>query len=155
MWARQEQPSHARDSQSFSTEPPATPPRTTAAAGSCVGSSLLIKGDITASEDLILQGRVVGTISLPAHVLTIGPEATIAAEIGAHAVLIDGSLDGNVTASDRVEIRASGRMNGDVVCQKVIMNEGSEFSGRVDMRRSFTNAGILPEGERRHAQANG
>ena len=118
------------------------------------GSSLLIKGHISAGEDLILQGRIEGKVSLPGHVLTIGPEAQISAEILARTLIIQGSLTGNVTATERFEIRPNGRMTGDVSCPSVVMTEGSEFSGRVDMRRSFAPGDGPPkDGERRRERS--
>ena len=118
------------------------------------GSSLLIKGHISAGEDLILQGRIEGKVSLPGHVLTIGPEAQISAEILARTLIIQGSLTGNVTATERFEIRPNGRMTGDVTCPSVVMTEGSEFSGRVDMRRSFAPGDGPPkDGERRRERS--
>lgn len=118
------------------------------------GSSLLIKGHISAGEDLILQGRIEGKVSLPGHVLTIGPEAQISAEILARTLIVQGSLTGNVTATERFEIRPNGKMTGDVTCPSVVMTEGSEFSGRVDMRRSFAQGDGPPkDGERRRERS--
>jgi len=118
------------------------------------GSSLLIKGHISAGEDLILQGRIEGKVSLPGHVLTIGPEAQISAEILARTLIIQGSLTGNVTATERFEIRPNGRMTGDVTCPSVVMTGGSEISGRVDMRRSFAPGDGPPkDGERRRERS--
>jgi cytoskeletal protein CcmA (bactofilin family) len=119
------------------------------------GSSLFIKGQISAGEDLTLQGRIEGKVSLPGHVLTIGPEAQIAAEILARTLIVQGSLTGNVTATERFEIRPNGKMTGDVTCPSVVMAEGSEFSGRVDMRRSFTQSDGPPkDGERRRERSS-
>ena len=114
------------------------------------GGSLLIKGEISASEDLVLHGQVHGTVSLPDHMLTIGSHADVSAEITARALIVDGSLNGNVAATERFEIRPGGRMKGDVTCPSVVMSEGAEFTGRVDMRRRFGKADGPPvDGERR------
>jgi cytoskeletal protein CcmA (bactofilin family) len=100
-----------------------------------MGASLVIKGELTGAEDLVIDGRVEGKVSLPGHLLTIGPQAKVLAEVVAKAVIIQGSVTGNVTASDRFEIRGGGSMTGDLTSPKVIMAEGSEFRGRVDMKR--------------------
>jgi cytoskeletal protein CcmA (bactofilin family) len=130
---------------------PDSPPKTAAApAVPNAGSSIRVKGEISASEDLVLHGRIEGKVSLPDHVLTIGPQAQITAEILARTLIIQGSMTGNVTATERFEIRPNGRMTGDVTCPSVVMNEGSEFSGRVDMRRSFAHPdGVPKDGDRR------
>lgn len=114
------------------------------------GSSLLIKGDISASEDLELYGRVEGNVSLPGHVLTIGPKAELQGQIVTRALIVQGLVTGNVAATERFEIRPGGRMKGDVTSPNVVMSEGSEFTGRVDMRRNFASPDGPPtEGERR------
>ena len=99
-----------------------------------LGSSLVIKGELTGSEDLLIEGRLEGKIVLPEHRVTIGPHARISAEVVAKTVIIEGLLTGNVTASERFEIRAGGHMTGDLVSPKVVMAEGSDFRGSVDMR---------------------
>jgi cytoskeletal protein CcmA (bactofilin family) len=153
MWKRDEQQKSTSDGKPLTASPvaspappspspsvsaPDTPARTVAApAGANLGSSLFLKGEISGSEDLVLYGRVEGKVSVPGHVLTIAPNAQISAEVLARTMIIHGSMTGNVTATERFEIRSTGRMMGDVTCPSVVMSEGSEFSGRVDMRRSF------------------
>ena len=126
----------------------------TAAAARAVanpGGSLQIKGAVSASEDLVLYGRLEGSVSLPGCQLTIAPQAELLAEIAARALIVHGSVTGNVAATDRFEIRPGGRMQGDVTCPSVVMSEGSHFTGRVDMRRSFGKTDGSPvNGERRH-----
>lgn len=171
MWKRDEQQKSASDvKQSPVVAPPPPPSPPASAAPSAApntattsvpapipqkpGSSLFIKGHISAGEDWILQGRIEGKVSLPGHVLTIGPEAQVSAEIVARTVIIQGTLTGNVTATERFEIRPNGKMTGDVTCPSVVMTEGSEFSGRVDMRRSFSQTDSPPkEGERRRERS--
>lgn len=119
-------------------QPPAAPPVApvpTARAVVSSGSSLVFKGDLSGSEDLVIEGKVEGKISLPGHLLTIGSQANISADVAAKAVIIHGTINGNVTATERFEIKTGGRMNGDLVSPKVVMAEGSEFRGRVDMGR--------------------
>jgi len=156
MWKRDEQPKPASPAPpspaaAAPTPQPDSPPKTVAAqAVPNDGRSIRVKGEISASEDLVLHGRIEGKVSLPGHVLTIGPQAQITAEILARTLIVQGSMNGNVTATERFEIRPNGRMTGDVTCPSVVMNEGSEFSGRVDMRRSFAQAEAVPkDGDRR------
>src|SRR3989442_15049149 len=80
-----------------------------------LGKSVVIKGELSGSEDLILYGQMEGSIRLPDHTLTIGPHADIKAEISAKAVVIMGAVTGNVTAGEKVDIRATGSGTGDIV----------------------------------------
>jgi cytoskeletal protein CcmA (bactofilin family) len=98
------------------------------------GSTLVLKGELSGSEDLILEGHVEGKVSLPEHVLTIGPGATVTAEVVARVVVLHGTLSGNVSATERVELRASGRMTGDLVSPRVIISDGATFNGRLETR---------------------
>jgi cytoskeletal protein CcmA (bactofilin family) len=109
---------------------PYAPPAPTKAKG----SSLVIKGELSGSEDLAIEGRVEGKVSLPEHVLTIGLGAEVAAEIVARVVIVHGAVTGNITAFERVEVKATGRMNGDLVSPKVQMSDGATFSGRLETR---------------------
>ena len=103
------------------------------------GASLRLKGDIHGSEDLVLHGRVEGKVSLPGHTLTVGTGAEVLADIVARTLIVNGSVTGNVAATERFEIRTGGRMNGTLTCPNVIMSEGSEFTGGIDMRRNIAN----------------
>jgi len=146
MWNREEpqQSAQPNDPSKVATRPTtSTPPQPItvtpvpiARVLAAMGASLLIKGELTGSEDILIEGRVEGKIAFPGHLVTIGAQAKISAEVVAKAVIIQGTLTGNVTASERFEIRAGGSMAGDLVSPKVVMAEGSEFSGRVDMRRA-------------------
>jgi cytoskeletal protein CcmA (bactofilin family) len=94
---------------------------------------MTIKGELTASEDLTLHGQMDGRVTLPDHTLTIGPEADIRAEINAGAVVIMGAVVGNVTASKRVEIRATGSVTGDISSPGLAIDDGGLVIGKVQM----------------------
>ena len=93
---------------------------------------------------MVLHGRVEGKVSLPGHMLTVGPDADVSAEILARVLIIEGSVTGDVAAKERFEIRTGGRMKGNVVCPNVVMSEGSEFTGGVDMRRKLNTTDTAP-----------
>ena len=99
-----------------------------------LGKSLLIKGELSASEDLTLYGDMEGTIAVPDHTLSIGPHANIGASISARAVVIMGTVTGNVTARERIEIRATGSVTGDIATSGLVVAEGGRLNGKVDMR---------------------
>src|SRR5262245_17519896 len=103
-----------------------------------IGKSIVIKGELTGSEDLTIEGNVEGTIQLRDHVLTIGPNGKIKAQIFAKAVIVQGEVNGNVTASDKVDIRDNGSVDGDIVSPRVAIAEGAHFRGSVDMQRKGT-----------------
>ena len=100
-----------------------------------IGKSVIIKGDLSGSEDLTIEGQVEGKIELRDNVLTIGPNASIKAQILAKAVVIQGAVHGNVSASDKIEIRDAGSVDGDLSAPRVAIADGAHFRGSIDMQR--------------------
>ena len=98
-----------------------------------LGKSLVIKGELSASEDLTLYGQMEGTITLPDHTLSIGPHANISASISAKAVVIMGAVTGSVTARERIEILATGSVTGDITSPRLVVAEGGHLRGKVEM----------------------
>ena len=98
------------------------------------GKSVVIKGELTASEDLTIEGKVEGKIELKDHVLTIGPNGKITAELFAKVLVVLGEVNGNIAASEKVEIRDGGSVEGDIVSPRVAIAEGAHFRGSVDMQ---------------------
>ena len=95
--------------------------------------SLNLKGELSASEDLTLYGQMEGSVTLPDHTLTIGSAANIKASIFAKAVVIMGAVTGNVTAGEKVEIRATGSVTGDLASPSLVVTEGGHLRGKVEM----------------------
>lgn len=100
-----------------------------------IGKSVVIKGELNGSEDLTIEGHVEGTIQLREHVLTIGPNGKIKAQVFAKSVIVLGEVTGNVTASEKVDIRDNGSVDGDIISPRVAIAEGAHFRGSVDMQR--------------------
>ena len=100
-----------------------------------IGKSVVIKGELNGSEDLTIEGHVEGTIQLRDHVLTIGPNGRIKAQVFAKSVIVLGEVNGNVTASEKVDIRDNGSVDGDIISPRVAIAEGAHFRGSVDMQR--------------------
>jgi cytoskeletal protein CcmA (bactofilin family) len=98
-----------------------------------IGKSVVIKGELNGSEDLTIEGHVEGKIELRDHVLTIGPNGKIKAELFAKAVVVLGEVKGNVTATEKVDIRENGAVEGDITAPRVAIAEGAHFRGSVDM----------------------
>ena len=105
-----------------------------------IGKSVVIKGELNGSEDLTIEGHVEGTIQLRDHVLTIGPNGKIKAQVFAKAVIILGEVTGNVTATEKVDLRDNGSIDGDIISPRVAIAEGAHFRGSVDMQRKGASA---------------
>jgi cytoskeletal protein CcmA (bactofilin family) len=98
-----------------------------------IGKSVVIKGELNGSEDLTIEGHVEGKIELRDHVLTIGPNGKIKAELFAKSVVVLGEVIGNVSATEKVDIRENGSVEGDITSPRVAIAEGAHFRGSVDM----------------------
>jgi cytoskeletal protein CcmA (bactofilin family) len=108
-----------------------------------IGKSVVIKGELSGSEDLTIEGHVEGKIQLKENVLTIGPNGKIKAEVFSKAVIVLGEVVGNVTASEKVDIRDNGSVDGDIVSPRVAIAEGAHFRGSVDMQRGAAKPGAV------------
>lgn len=100
-----------------------------------IGKSVVIKGELSGSEDLTIEGQVEGKIELRQNVLTIGPNAKIKAQVFAKTVVIQGEVHGNVTATEKVDIRDAGSVDGDLSAPRVAIADGAHFRGSIDMQR--------------------
>ena len=100
-----------------------------------IGKSVVIKGELNGSEDLTIEGQVEGKIELRQNVLTIGANGRIKAQVFAKAVIILGEVTGNVTATEKVDIRDNGSVDGDIAAPRVAIAEGAHFRGSIDMQK--------------------
>ena len=98
-----------------------------------IGKSITINGDLTGEEDLVIEGKVEGKVTLPNSVLTIGANGTIKAEVQAKSVVVIGRVSGNVRGTERVEIQATGIVEGDVIAPRLIVAEGAVVNGSIQM----------------------
>lgn len=110
-----------------------------------IGKSVVIKGELSGSEDLTIEGQVDGKIELRQNVLTIGPNGKIKAQVAAKSVVVQGEVVGNITASEKVDIRDSGSVDGDISAPKIAIAEGAHFKGSIDMQRGGAPAAKAPE----------
>ena len=99
-----------------------------------IGKSVVIKGELSGSEDLYVDGQVEGTIALKTNSLTVGPNGLVKASVEAKAVVVQGKLEGDVIASDRVELRKSAIVTGDISTQRISIEEGAYLKGKVDIQ---------------------
>ena len=126
------------------TSEPAPTPRpvatTTTADQATIGKSLVIKGEVTGSESLYIDGRVEGSINLSGNRVTVGRNGVVAANINAREIVVLGKVRGNLTASDRVDIRSDGSLTGDVVAARISIEDGAFFKGGIDIRKAGQKA---------------
>ncbi|HWF93280.1 MAG TPA: polymer-forming cytoskeletal protein [Terriglobales bacterium] len=109
-----------------------------------IGKSVVIKGELSGSEDLYIDGQVEGSIELHGNNLTIGANGQVKANVNAKGVVVQGKLEGNIRASDRAELRKSAIAVGDIATQRLAIEDGAYFKGRVDI-----------QGERAKQEASG
>lgn len=100
-----------------------------------IGKSVIVKGELSGNEDMTIEGRIEGKVDLHQHVLTIGPNAKLNAQIAAKTVVVIGEVKGNITASDKITIREQGSVDGDVSAPRVAIAEGAHFRGSIDMQQ--------------------
>jgi cytoskeletal protein CcmA (bactofilin family) len=100
-----------------------------------IGKSVIIKGELSGSEDLYVDGQVEGSIELAGNRLIVGPHGQVRARVNAKGVIVQGKLEGNIQASERVELTKSAIVVGDISTQRVAIEEGAYFKGKVDIQR--------------------
>jgi cytoskeletal protein CcmA (bactofilin family) len=127
-------------SRPVSPAPAPEPVRTAPAAGdqATIGKGLYIKGEITGSESLYVDGKVDGSINLAGNRVTVGRNGQVAASINAREIVVLGKVRGNITATDRVDIRAEGALTGDVAAARISIEDGAFFKGGIDIRKPDT-----------------
>jgi len=118
-----------------------------------IGKSVVIKGELTGSEDLTIEGHVEGKIELRQNILTIGPNGRIKAQVFAKSVVILGEVTGNVTATEKVDLRDNGSVDGDMAAPRVAIAEGAHFRGSIDMQRAGGSKTGEPKSEHKPASA--
>ncbi|HYL11820.1 MAG TPA: polymer-forming cytoskeletal protein [Terriglobales bacterium] len=137
-----ERPTLSTSTPSAVSDTPAAPRpvSTTTADQATIGKSLVIKGEVTGSESLYIDGRVEGSINLAGNRVTVGRNGVVAANINAREIVVLGKVRGNLTASDRVDIRSDGSLTGDVVAARISIEDGAFFKGGIDIRKAGQKA---------------
>lgn len=137
MWnwkeERDERPAQSFDAADYGT--PHETRRTSMTQSALIGQSIQFKGELTGNEDLTIDGTVEGKIDLKEHHLTIGKSGRIKADLHAKTIVIQGEVTGQITADEKVEIQATGRLQGDIISPRLSIADGAHFKGSVDMDR--------------------
>ena len=134
--------------------PAASVPPASAQDRATIGKSLVIKGEVAGSESLYIDGRIEGSINLPGNCVTVGRNGVVSANITARDIVVLGKVRGNMNASDRFDIRNEGSLTGDVVAQRISIEDGAFFKGGIDIRKpgqktdtKMENGGDKPEAQ--------
>jgi cytoskeletal protein CcmA (bactofilin family) len=148
MWNKESQPEVPGTSQSKESRIPGTPQNApalnrpavpTARTLACLGSTIVVKGEITSDEDLQIDGKVEGPISLRGHRLVVGGTANLNSEINAREVIVYGNASGNLRARDRVEIKKNGQVIGDITTTRISIEDGAYFKGHIEIERASSS----------------
>jgi len=134
-----ESPSGSVNSNTPAKSGSATPPLS-GKASACVSQGIKIKGEVTGSEDLFVDGVIDGKIHLANSILTIGPNATVKAEITSRELVLRGRAEGKLTAAERIQIWHTARVNGDLKAERVSIEEGAEVHGKMEAGKASTSA---------------
>jgi cytoskeletal protein CcmA (bactofilin family) len=118
-----------------------------------IGKSVLIRGELSGSEDLYLDGEVEGSIDLQDHSLTIGPHGRVRANVIARDVVVHGKVDGNVQGTEKVELKRSAVLVGDISTQRIIIEDGAYFKGAIDIKKEAKAAPAKTEPQKSYAAA--
>ncbi len=103
---------------------------------SVIGPTLVFKGELSADEDLVIEGRIEGTIAHHKKHLTVGKNGRVKADIHASSVIIEGQLDGDIHSEGIVSLASSAEVRGNIYCSRIVMEDGARFKGRIDMGES-------------------
>ncbi len=110
-----------------------------------IGKSVVIKGELSGSEDLYLDGEVEGSIVLNGNSLTVGPNGRVRAHIKAREVIVHGKVDGNISGAQRVELRRSAAVLGDIASQRLMIEDGAFVKGKIDVEKDAKSAPAAPQ----------
>jgi cytoskeletal protein CcmA (bactofilin family) len=136
-------PEPKKEATNLSTTPTRTPDYE-ANRGASIGKSVTIKGQIFSREDLVVDGEIEGAIELNEHRLTVGPNGRVRAGIKAREIVVLGTIDGNVEALDKIDIRKDAKLVGDIKTARIIIEDGAYFKGSIDIVRTETPKPAAP-----------
>ena len=140
MWKKDEEPSTQPSSETRTPSVSAPRPSSTGGSRATIGPSISIKGDVTGSEDLLIQGQVDGSVSLGKHAVGVGSEGRVKANIVGRVITIEGRVEGDLTAEEQIILRGSAQVHGDIKAPRVVLEDGATFRGLVDMGTTSTKA---------------
>ena len=149
MWKKEEAEDRSADPRSQATTPIERPaPAGASGERAVIGRSITIKGEVSGDEDLLIQGKVEGSVHLKQHSITVGPDGEVKASIVGRVITVEGTVEGNLTAEEQVVLQGSARVQGDIAAPRLVLEDGSRFRGGVDMgelaEREMGTGGTAP-----------
>jgi cytoskeletal protein CcmA (bactofilin family) len=145
MWKKEEAEKRAVERPESPSEREERPRRASGGEPATIGPSITIRGEVTGEEDLVIQGRVEGSVDLKQNSVTVGPEGTVKGNISGRGVTVEGSVEGDIRADEQVVLRGTARVQGDLSAPRVMLEDGAHFRGGVDMTESGAGRGRRPE----------
>ncbi len=133
-------PADSRESEATRDPMPAPKPQSHATSIATIGPSIHFKGDLTGEEDLVIQGNIEGTINLKQHNLIIGHEGKVNPNVHAHTITVEGTLKGDIYGEEKVIIKKTGNVHGNVSAPRVSLEDGAKFKGSMDMENKRTES---------------
>jgi len=130
MWKKEDE--SAQDQEHW-LERERVAPTTTQKQRAVIGRSISIRGEVTGDEDLLIQGRVDGSVKLKRHSVTVGVDGVVKASISSKFVTVEGKVEGNLSAEEQIVLRSSASVQGDITSPRIIIEDGARFRGGVDM----------------------
>lgn len=140
---RRETPTMSSPSRTFESDTVPTT-RPTASGSAALGKNVTVKGQIFAREDLTIDGEVEGTVECHEHRLTIGPNARVQAGLKAREIIIQGSIQGNVDATDKIDIKKEAKLVGDIKTSRIVIEDGAYFKGSIDISKATSRPVVQP-----------
>lgn len=136
MWKKEsETPEQVNETRPAPVQPSVKP----SGGSSVIGGSIMLKGEISGNEDLVIKGRVEGTLDLPNNDIQVDPEGQVKADLKAKKISVSGAVQGNLTGSEQVIIQKSGRVQGNIVASRVVLEDGCQFMGSVEMKQESSS----------------
>ena len=149
MWKKTEpEESHPQPSPAPTLHPPAAPksPAPPVREQAVIGSTISIKGDLTGEEDLSIEGRLEGKIELRRHSVTIGKDGRIKGDVYGKVITVEGTIEGNLYGEEQLIVRQSGTVRGNIVAPRVVLEDGSNFKGNIDMSPKEKSTAVSAQG---------
>jgi len=144
-------PAPPPESRPTRTEPVKPPPPPTERA--TIGRSIVVQGEVMGDEDLLIRGRVEGSVNLALHTVTVGNDGEVKASISARVVAVEGEVEGDLQAEEQVVLRSSARVQGDIRAPRVVLEDGAIFRGLVDMGEPVEEKKLRGDSQRERPEA--
>lgn len=159
MFNKREHESEGSSSESHKADAPAPAKRSAtprnAGGTAMIGPSINVDGKLLGDEDLVIEGKVKGTVELKKNSVTIGNQGNVQADVYAHSIFVDGQMDGNLVASEQVVIRKSARVKGSIAAPRVSLEDGAQFNGSIDMDAKGETLGKAFSGDKSSQGSSG